>query len=150
VSDHCRSPSTGVSARGGSASSDRETILLVDDHVDSREMYALMLEPHGYRVLHAANHRDALAAVAAEPPHAVVTDIGRGAEDGCELIVALRAVPATSAVPVLVVTGWVDPKRIARAHAAGCTKVLLKPCAPDVMLAELREALTSGREGAAV
>jgi len=150
VSDQPRSPSTGISARDGSASGERETILLVDDHADTREMYALMLEEHGYHVLHAGNHRDALSAVAARPPHAVVTDLTVAVRDGCELIAALRGLPETRSVPVLVLTGWADPKRIARAHAAGCTKVPVKPCAPDVMLAELREVLGSGRGGPAV
>jgi CheY-like chemotaxis protein len=121
----------------------------VDDHADTREMYGLMLQAHGYQVRQAGNPREALAVVTANPPHAVITDLKLGAEDGCDLIAALRGLPETSAVPVLVLTGWTDAKRIARAQAAGCTKVLVKPCAPDVMLAELREVLAAGPGGTA-
>ena len=51
------------------------TILIVDDSVDTAEMYALGLLHAGYRPLTASNVESAQCSVKLDRPHAIVTDL---------------------------------------------------------------------------
>ncbi len=78
-------------------------------------------------------------------PAAVITDLrlGQGA-DGLELCEKLREDPTTQDIPVIVVTGWIaDKKMRARADAAKCAAVMLKPVSPDVLVTVVRKVLQS-------
>ena len=50
-------------------------VLIVDDHDDSRDFLAIMLELHGARVTKAASVREAIATFTADRPAVVVTDM---------------------------------------------------------------------------
>jgi CheY-like chemotaxis protein len=51
------------------------TILIVDDLSDNRKLLVTLLGNHGYRLIEAADGRQALAAVHAEHPDLVMTDV---------------------------------------------------------------------------
>jgi CheY-like chemotaxis protein len=121
-------------------------VLLAEDDVDSREMYAFALDLAGFRTVQAANGEEALERLAATRPDIVVTDLSLPRVDGFELCQRLKADPATSHVPVLVLTGSSRGEDVDRAHAAGCARVLVKPFAPDHLAREISDVLAaSGR-----
>ena len=110
-----------------------------------REMYAEALSSAGFSTVEATNAENALARAATTRPAAVITDLrlGHGA-DGLELCEKLREDPTTKDIPVIVVTGWIaDKKMRARADAAKCAAVLLKPVAPDVLVTVVLKVLQS-------
>jgi CheY-like chemotaxis protein len=80
-------------------------ILVVDDEPDLLFMLRRVFTRAGHEVTEADNGAAALAAVRQSPPDLVVTDIMMPVMSGVELIRALRADPATAAIPILSVSG---------------------------------------------
>lgn len=116
-------------------------VLLVDDYADAREMYAEFLEISGYRVIQAADGEEALAKVAESPPDVVLMDLSLPGVDGREATRRLKASPATSSIPVVILSGM--PSEYAR--STGADAVLTKPCAPDALVAEIQRLLDVAR-----
>jgi CheY-like chemotaxis protein len=87
-----------------------KTVVVVDDEEDIRETLRDVLEDEGYRVLVAANGREALDHLASiSPPCAVVLDIIMPVMSGTEVYEAMQADPRLAAIPLLVATS--DPSR---------------------------------------
>jgi two-component system cell cycle response regulator DivK len=121
-------------------------VLLVEDDMDGRTLYANWLEQAGFRVAQAHNGLQALERAIDDLPDVVVTDLHIPGIDGYELTRRLRADARTSAIPILAVTGYgpftQDPSR---ANRAGCDAVLAKPCSPEDLEAAIRMLIDSGR-----
>lgn len=105
-------------------------------------MYAQWLEFSGFRVAEAASADEALEKAVQLRPHVITTDIGlHGAADGCKLCERLKADERTREIPVIAVTAWAMSGHIERAKKAGCDSVLIKPCLPEELLAEIQRLL---------
>lgn len=103
--------------------------LLVDDELDFLELATTCLESAGsWRVTTARSGEAAISNAIAEPPDVILCDANMPGWDGPETIRRLREEPATSQVPVILLTGMAlaaDNPRVAQiGHIAG---VLLKP-----------------------
>jgi DNA-binding response OmpR family regulator len=116
-------------------------ILIVDDHADTLDMLGQACGASGAEALSAVSAKDALELAAAQPPDAVITDIGLRGEDGVWLLRELRR--THPGVPVIALTGR-SPED---ALAAGFDAVLLKPTDPWQLCDELRRLLRE-RSGA--
>jgi two-component system, chemotaxis family, response regulator PixH len=116
-------------------------ILLVDNDADTLEMYAAGLACSGYRAILANDVATAARQIQADPPRAVVTDLSLPGGGGWSLIAALKRSSATKEIPVIVLTGWIEPSIPAEARAAGCAAVLTKPCSSDELASLLDEIL---------
>lgn len=81
-----------------------ETILVVEDHDDSRRMLEDVLTLAGFRVVAAHNGAEALRALGQEPPDLVVLDLVLPWISGIEVLSTIRETPHLAAVPVLIVT----------------------------------------------
>jgi CheY-like chemotaxis protein len=66
-----------------------------------------------------------------------------GPIDGFEFMQRLRACEQTKDTPIIVLTAWTRSPDRRLAADAGCTAFLSKPCLPDVLLTEIRRALTT-------
>ena len=82
------------------------SILLVEDHVQAREVTQLLLEGLGARVVAAVDGRDALDRLPEAHPDLVLTDLAMPRLGGRELLDRLRADPAHRSLPVVAVSGW--------------------------------------------
>jgi signal transduction histidine kinase/DNA-binding response OmpR family regulator/HAMP domain-containing protein len=80
-------------------------VLVVDDDEHARQLFARRLEASGYVPRLAANGVEALALCNARTPDLVMLDLAMPAMDGFEFIEHVRSTPATSHVPVVVVSG---------------------------------------------
>jgi uncharacterized cupin superfamily protein len=104
----------------------RPRVLLVDDSVEHRDLYALMLEETA-TVVTASRGEDALAIARAEPLDAVVVDVLMPGMDGWTVAERLKASPLTSSIPVIMLTsldGLEVPERAQRVGAAaGATRL---------------------------
>jgi CheY-like chemotaxis protein len=116
-------------------------ILLVDDYPDALEVWTLFLEASGFSVAAAADGQSALDMAAARTPHLVVLDLQLPDLSGLEVARRMRKLPATSAVPLIALTGRALPEEIEEARAAGFDTVLVKPCDPTALLAQIERAL---------
>lgn len=85
-------------------------ILVVDDNAALRENLAECLEAEGYRVVQAADGEAAIAALAEDPPPAVVLlDLLMPGLTGREIVERIRSDPRLAAVRVVLTTGHPSP-----------------------------------------
>jgi two-component system cell cycle response regulator DivK len=124
-------------------------VLLVDDDADTREMYTAALSFLGCFAIAASDAASAYARACHRLPDIIVTDVVMPDGDGWSLMRDLKADPRTSAIPVVVLTGYAGINVPARARAEGCAAFLLKPCLPEHLLGELTRVISRMRPSAA-
>jgi len=108
------------------------SVLLVDESIDTLERYKIGLAMAGFRALVASDAATALQKLHNERPVAVVTDVELGSpDDGWHLIAEIRSDPATRQIPVVMLTGRLDPGIQVDAYRAGCAAFVRKPLLPD-------------------
>ena len=107
-----------------------QRILLVEDHEDTRTMYAEFLEEL-FEVHQAADGEEALASMRARTPDLVITDLSLPRMDGFELVKRMRSDAVLAKVPVICLSGYSDDGHERRAVDAGVDRILQKPCLPD-------------------
>lgn len=105
-------------------------MLLVEDHTDTRVLYAEFLSDD-FEVMQAADGEEALAAMRRRLPDLVITDLSLPGVDGFELMLRMRADRALAGVPVICLSGYGGHAHEQRAWEAGCDRLLQKPCSPD-------------------
>jgi len=120
------------------------TILLVEDHVDSRAMYAEFLRLD-FHVVEAGDGMAALELMEQMCPDVVVTDLALPRMDGFELIERMRRDDRLRHVPVIALSGYSGTEHEERARQAGSDLVLLKPCLPETLARAVASA-TAGRK----
>jgi CheY-like chemotaxis protein len=113
------------------------TILVAEDHADSREAFCTLLEAYGYRVLTARNGREAVEVALAEHPELVLMDLMMPELDGLGATRELRASAAFTQVPILAVTAMEGAVQTSR--EAGCDALLAKPIDVRALLDAIRE-----------
>jgi CheY-like chemotaxis protein len=116
-------------------------VLVVDADPDTRALYREVFHANGWDVVEGADGREALAKALARPPALVVTEIRLPFLDGFALCDILRRDPATTAVPILVVTADARVAGADRVRRVGANAVLVKPTTPEQVLAETRRLL---------
>jgi two-component system response regulator HydG len=111
------------------------SILLVEDHAESRASLAYVLEKRGETVHQAANGRAALAAARHETLHALILDLKLPDMDGLTVLEAvLKEAPG---LPAIVVTGFGTIDAAVEAMKRGASDFLTKPIQLDNLLATL-------------
>jgi two-component system chemotaxis response regulator CheY len=110
-------------------------IMTVDDSASLRQMVAFTLEDAGFQVVQAVDGRDALAKLEGRDIHLFLADLNMPNMNGIELTRQLRAMPAYKFVPIVLLTTESHPERKQQAKAAGATGWIVKPFAPDKLLA---------------
>jgi signal transduction histidine kinase len=108
-------------------------VLVVDDHADSRDLFAAILRRQRALVTTAENVRDALAAARRERPHVIVCDLAMPGDDGFVLIREVRSW-TDPVVPALALTAYARPEDRDRVLAAGFRDHLSKPVDPRALL----------------
>jgi CheY-like chemotaxis protein len=74
-------------------------------------------------------------------PDVVVTDIALPDRDGFSLAADLRVQVRSRGIPVVAMTAYWASDVHERADRAGMTAILMKPCQPDHLIAELHRVL---------
>jgi CheY-like chemotaxis protein len=120
-------------------------VLVVDDFQDNREMYAEYLAFSGFRVIQAANGKEALDQAFANRPDIIIMDLSLPVMDGWEATRRLKADQRTNAIPVVALTGHAMQGHSKGAIEAGCDSFVAKPCLPDQLVAEIRKMLSTAR-----
>jgi two-component system, chemotaxis family, sensor kinase CheA len=102
-------------------------ILVVEDSFTVRELQRSILEAAGYQVITARDGAEALRIIGREPTIAlVVTDLEMPELDGLELTRAIRADPARSSLPVVIITSHGSEEDQRKGIAAGADAYMAK------------------------
>ncbi len=115
-----------------------ETILVVDDDPDLRELATFALKGAGYRVVTAEDGPSGIAAYHAHQPDLVVLDIGLGAMDGLEVFRRLRGYGST---PIVFLTARSDEVDQLVGFALGADDYVTKPFSPRLLAARVGSVL---------
>jgi CheY-like chemotaxis protein len=103
------------------------TVLVVEDHDDTREMLHMLLEMWGCRVVEACNGLEAVEAASRERPQFILMDGRLPLLDGLEATRRIRKNGLRDQVRILAVDGSGSPRYHADALAAGCDDSIEKP-----------------------
>ena len=116
-------------------------VLVVDDDLDTRELYRACFDTNGYRTAEAGTGAQAIAWAIETVPDVILTDYVLPDLDGLEIAQRLKADPRTARVCIVMVTGYATPDLERRAQTLGIERVLLKPCLPQTVMREVARAL---------
>ena len=116
----------------------QNTVLVVDDYGDVRELLMLVLEDAGFVVRTAANGLEALLAAYEMRPGVIVMDVSMPVLDGIEATRLIKAVEVIRDARVIAYTG--NPSFDANPARTLFAAVLQKPATPDVVVAAVQHA----------
>jgi two-component system chemotaxis response regulator CheY len=117
--------------------------LIIDDSITMRRIISNILARLGYPdVVHAGNGRDALDKLATESIDIVITDWYMPEMNGLDFVRALRTTPATSHIPIVIVTANAASDDIQQALELGVNSYVLKPFTVETMRDKLAALLT--------
>jgi len=119
-------------------------VLVADDDADIRELVAVAVRRAGMEAVTVADGDEALAAVAADRPDAVVLDVSMPGLGGLEACAALRADPATADLPIMLLSAAVHEVAVEAGRGAGADLYVGKPFKVRELAERLRE-LVAGR-----
>ena len=105
----------------------KPTILIVEDHDDTREMLRTLFETWGCRVVEACNGLDAVKTASQERPALILMDGSLPFLDGLGATRRIRENALLHEVKIIALNGWGSPSYDAAALAAGCNDCLVKP-----------------------
>jgi len=117
----------------------RATILTVDDDPTLLKLIGILLREEGFKVLAAESAERALALLAVEKPHLVLTDLRMGGMDGLALFDAVRK--NYPMLPVIILTAHGTIPEAVEATKRGVFGFVTKPYESKALLAEIEKAL---------
>ena len=116
-------------------------ILIVEDDADVRMGLHVRLKANHYDIFFAADGFSSVQEARKHEPDLIILDLGLPAGDGFVVMDRLKAVPALSIIPIIVVSGRSGAANRERALKAGAKAFLEKPVDNAELLAVIRQAL---------
>jgi CheY-like chemotaxis protein len=110
------------------------TILIVDDDQDQTDVLAVLLTRQGFRPISASCGQCGLEMAQERRPDLILLDLRLPDGDGLSICEQLGDDPATSAIPIIILSGMERPDIIRRSRAAGCQYYVRKPYDPNALL----------------
>ncbi len=116
-------------------------IVVIDDEAMNREIMEAFLQLENYTVSLAHNGTTGLQLAKTCNPDLIILDVRMPDMNGYELCEKLRAEEITQRVPIMMVTGFDDPRDRTRAIEAGVNAFLARPFDGDVFMAQVHDLL---------
>ncbi|GJM40561.1 MAG: response regulator [Ardenticatenaceae bacterium] len=104
-----------------------KTILQIEDNHANRLLVERVLEPHNYRLLHAADGETGVSMALEETPDLILVDMGLPDVDGQTVVTLLKQIPEMNAIPIVAITAWPPDKALEMAKQYGCDGCITKP-----------------------
>lgn len=116
-------------------------VLIVEDEPDIAQLIQFHVEREGFETRIAPSGSQALSLVASHRPKLVILDIMLPDLDGLEVCRKLKRDPATSEIPIIMVTARGEESDIVVGLELGAEDYVTKPFSPRVLMARLRAVL---------
>jgi two-component system alkaline phosphatase synthesis response regulator PhoP/two-component system response regulator VicR len=120
-----------------------KTILIADDEANITRLVQMNLERNGFKVVTAADGREALEKLETMHPDLVVLDVMMPFVDGFEVLKRMKQDPLTSDIPVIMLTVKAQDADIFEAEARGADVYLTKPINPNELVTFVNRVLES-------
>lgn len=117
-------------------------VLVVEDEEPIRRFLCNTLKAHGYVVAEAATLQQARVQVSADPPDAILLDLGLPDGEGLDLV---REVRSWSSLPIVVLSARGQERDKVQALDEGADDYVTKPFGVPELLARVRVSLRHGR-----
>jgi DNA-binding response OmpR family regulator len=111
----------------GHRTSGNLTILIVEDHDDTREMLRILFQMWGFRVVEACNGLEAVETASRERPALILMDGSLPFLDGLGATRLIREKALLDEVKIVALHGWGSRSYDSAALAAGCDDCFAKP-----------------------
>lgn len=121
-----------------------DVLLIVDDNRDMREYIKLIFQPF-CRVVEAEDGVAALSVISHETPNLVLTDLLMPRMGGMDMLAEIRKDPATSHIPVILLSAAQDEESRVQALLYGADDYLSKPFKPRELLARVHLHMEMGK-----
>lgn len=102
-------------------------ILIVEDNLDTRTIYAMILRHYGYEAIEASDGAEGVSRAMETTPDLILMDLSMPVLDGWGATEKLKADERTADIPVVMITAHSALVSDEKARDAGFTSLLLKP-----------------------
>ena len=116
-------------------------ILVADDDVDIRELVEFKLSTLGHDVVSVADGAAAVEACQAQRPDLAVLDVMMPGVSGLDAIRAIRADPALTDLPVILLTARAQESDVETGFDSGADDYITKPFSPRELAARVETLL---------
>ena len=124
----------------------KKVLVVDDDHGFLLSLQAMCRERVDvFEVVTAGNGKEALAVLASQPIHLVVTDLKMPEMDGFELVSRMSRLK--NSVPVIVMTAFGTPEMEDRLMDLGAFQYIEKPVDFELLLQKIKDGLAAGAKG---
>lgn len=123
----------------------KETILIVDDDSEIREYMRQQLHPE-YKIIMAANGKEALALIESNMPQMVISDVIMPEMSGMELCKQIKSNAKFAHIPVILLTAKSMASQIEEGFNTGADDYITKPFQISIVKARIRNLLNSNRK----
>lgn len=117
------------------------TILIVDDNPNNRELLSEILDGKGYNVRVASSGEEALQDISAPKPDLILLDVLMPGMSGYDVCQEVKKNPEYGLIPVIFLSALNDKQAKVNAFKAGGVDYITKPFAPDEVLVSVESHL---------
>ena len=114
-----------------------KTVLLVEDNLHNRRIFAGILRHYGYAVREAVNGLEALEMAQEVRPDLILMDLSLPVLDGWEATRKIKGMDDLARIPVVALTAHAMDGDEQKALEAGCDAYLAKPISPKQLVMEV-------------
>jgi len=115
-----------------------QKILIVEDNFDLSQLLAFFLSDAGYEISRAGNLAEGINKALTERPNLIITDLHLPDMNAVDATLILKQNPATSDIPIVVLTAMTFGEWKSKALRAGAAKYLIKPVSPPELTEVVR------------